>query len=76
MPDKFKITEQVDLKDYLYDGNAMRTLSGKKLHKKKNHLNAFKREYEADMSTAVCAVRTEVMSGSFWIAGEKKRAKR
>ena len=45
MPDKFKITEQVDLKDYLYDGNAMRTLSGKKLHKKKNHLNAFKREY-------------------------------
>lgn len=46
MPDKFKITEQVDLKDYLYDGNAMRTLSGKKLHKKKNHLNAFKREYE------------------------------
>lgn len=46
MPYKFKITEQVDLKDYLYDGNAMRTLSGKKLHKKKNHLNAFKREYE------------------------------
>ena len=46
MPDKFKITEQVDLKDYLYDGSAMRTLSGKKLHKKKNHLNAFKREYE------------------------------
>ena len=46
MPDKFKITEQVDLKDYLYDGNAMRTLSGKKLHKKKNHLYAFKREYE------------------------------
>ena len=46
MPDKFKITEQVDLKDYLYDGNAMRALSGKKLHKKKNHLNAFKREYE------------------------------
>lgn len=46
MQDKFKITEQVDLKDYLYDGNAMRTLSGKKLHKKKNHLNAFKREYE------------------------------
>ncbi|MEG0368767.1 MAG: phosphatidylglycerol lysyltransferase domain-containing protein [Hungatella sp.] len=45
-PEKFEITEQVDLKDYLYDGEAMRTLSGKKLHKKKNHLNAFLKEYE------------------------------
>ena len=32
----FVVTEQVDLKDYLYDGEAMRKLSGKKLHKKKN----------------------------------------
>lgn len=46
MPEKFRVTEQVDLKDYLYDGDAMRSLSGKKLHKKKNHLNAFKRMYE------------------------------
>lgn len=45
-PDKFEVTEQEDLKDYLYDGNAMRTLAGKKLHKKKNHLNAFMRIYE------------------------------
>ena len=37
-PEKYLVTEQEDLKDYLYDGNAMRTLSGKKLHKKKNHL--------------------------------------
>ena len=46
MPDKFKITEQVDLKDYLYDGNAMRTLSGKKLHLNGFSFYAFKREYE------------------------------
>ena len=45
-PREYEVEEQVDLKDYLYDGEAMRTLSGKKLHKKKNHLNAFKREYE------------------------------
>ena len=45
-PEKYLVTEQEDLKDYLYDGNAMRTLSGKKLHKKKNHLNAFIKEYE------------------------------
>ena len=37
----FTVTEQEDLKDYLYDGEALRRLSGKKLHKKKNHLNAF-----------------------------------
>ena len=44
--DKYLVEEQVDSKDYLYDGNAMRTLAGKKLHKKKNRVNAFKREYE------------------------------
>lgn len=44
--DRFRVTEQVDLKDYLYDGEKMRTLSGKKLHKKKNHLNYFKNTYE------------------------------
>lgn len=42
----FEVIEQEDLKDYLYDGDAMRNLSGKKLHKKKNHLNAFLKEYE------------------------------
>ena len=42
----FQVTEQEDLKDYLYDGEALRTLAGKKLHKKKNHLNGFLREYE------------------------------
>lgn len=42
----FEVIEQEDLKDYLYDGDAMRNLSGKKLHKKKNHLNSFLKEYE------------------------------
>lgn len=42
----FVVTEQEDLKDYLYDGDAMRSLSGKKLHKKKNHLNGFLKEYD------------------------------
>lgn len=44
--DKYLIEEQVDSRDYLYDGEAMRTLGGKKLHKKKNRINAFKRNYE------------------------------
>ena len=64
--DDFVVTEQEDLKDYLYDGEAMRKLSGKKLHKKKNHLNAFLKEY----------VLTGMMSGVSWTAGEKARAMR
>lgn len=43
--EKYLVREQEDLKDYLYDGEALRTLAGKKLHKKKNHLNAFVKEY-------------------------------
>ena len=39
--DKFKVEENDDAKDYLYDAEALRTLSGKKLHKKKNHYNNF-----------------------------------
>ena len=44
--DRFCLVEEVDLKDYLYDGEKMRTLSGRKLHKKKNNLNYFKKSYE------------------------------
>lgn len=32
--------------DYIYDAEKLRTFSGKKYHKKKNHLNAFKKQYE------------------------------
>lgn len=44
--EKYLVEEQEDAKDYLYEGNALRTLPGKKLHKKKNRVNAFKRSYE------------------------------
>ena len=44
--DQYLVEEQVDSRDYLYTGEAMRTLAGKKLHKKKNRVNVFKREYE------------------------------
>lgn len=60
--DDFVVTEQEDLKDYLYDGEAMRKLSGKKLHKKKNHLNAFLKEYEGryEFRRLCCADRDDV----------------
>ena len=61
-PEKFEVKEQEDLKDYLYDAGAMSSLSGKKLHKKKNHLNAFLREYEGryEYRTLCCSDRDDV----------------
>lgn len=44
-PEKYLIQEEEDFKDYLYDGDALRSLSGKKLHKKKNHYNSFVKFY-------------------------------
>ena len=45
-PALFEVEEQVDLKDYLYSGEELRKLEGKKFVKKRNHLNGFKRMYE------------------------------
>lgn len=44
--EQYLVEEQPDARDYLYEGNALRNLPGKKLHKKKNRVNAFKRAYE------------------------------
>ncbi len=40
-PNRFSVTEERDLADYLYDATALSTLAGKKLHAKRNHINAF-----------------------------------
>ena len=39
--DALQITEMRDWEDYLYDAEKLSTLSGKKLHAKRNHINAF-----------------------------------
>ena len=41
--ERYSVTELPDAKDYLYSAEALKTLSGKALHKKKNNLNAFKK---------------------------------
>lgn len=43
---EFSVEEMRDAFDYIYDAEKLRTLSGKSYHKKKNHLNAFKKAYE------------------------------
>ena len=43
--ENYEVTEAEDLKDYLYDGDALRTLAGRKYSKKRNHLHKFEEMY-------------------------------
>ncbi|MGL5348886.1 MAG: DUF2156 domain-containing protein [Peptostreptococcaceae bacterium] len=43
---KLNYTKERDLFDYIYDGESIRTLAGKKNQKKRNHLNYFLKEYK------------------------------
>lgn len=42
----FEISENRDAWEYLYETEKLKTLSGKKLHAKKNHYNAFVKGYD------------------------------
>ena len=44
--ERYEVTEERNYFDYVYDADKLRTLSGKQYHKKKNHVNAFRKEYE------------------------------
>ena len=44
--DEFEIEELEDARDYLYSGDALRSLAGRKLHKKKNLVNSFVKSWE------------------------------
>lgn len=68
-PARFEVKEQEDSKDYLYDGEALRTLAGKKLHKKKNNYNAFVKAYEGriEYRKLCCSDREDVWKFlDFW----------
>ena len=45
-PGKFNYIEERDYFDYVYDGESLRTLAGRKNQKKRNHLNYFLKEYD------------------------------
>lgn len=42
----YTVTPERDCFDYIYDAEKLRTLSGKAMHKKKNLVNRFQKEYE------------------------------
>lgn len=45
-PDRFEIEYHRDVADYVYESEKLATLSGKKLHAKRNHINKFKSTFE------------------------------
>lgn len=58
-PALYEVTEERDYFDYLYDADLMRRLPGKKYHKKKNHINAFLREYDGRFEYRILSCRDE-----------------
>ena len=49
-PGRFQIKYDEDLADYVYETEKLASLSGKKLHAKRNHINKFKAVYEGRWS--------------------------
>ena len=45
-PGRFEIEYNRDVADYVYESEKLATLSGKKLHAKRNHINKFKATFE------------------------------
>lgn len=45
-PDAFIYEDYFDAQDYVYESETQRTLSGKKMQKRRNHYNAFLKSYE------------------------------
>lgn len=48
--DMYVVEKNETYSDYIYDASSLRSLSGRKYHKKKNHYNAFIKSYEGRYS--------------------------
>lgn len=58
-PDLFYLEDERDLADYVYLGEDLRTLKGRKYHSKRNHLSNFRKNYPAYLYETMTADMTE-----------------
>lgn len=60
----YRYDECRDYFDYVYDAEKLKTLSGKKYHKKKNHLNSFLKQYDGrfEYKNLNCSSRDDIRS--------------
>jgi len=62
--EEFKVVDDRDSYDYIYNAEKLRTLSGKAYHKKKNHLNSFLKNYDGrfEYRTLCCSDIKEIQA--------------
>lgn len=71
--DKYIVEEDRRYFDYVYDADKLRTLSGKKYHKKKNHVNAFLKEYEGRYEFRLMCCMEKGQVGEFLAKWKEER---
>lgn len=79
-PGQFEIAYDRDAADYIYEAEKLRTLSGSKLHGKRNHINKFKETYpdwSYEPITEENKAECFAMAEEWWkINGEEDRFKK
>ncbi len=74
-PEKYRVEEEEDLGDYIYDAKCLRELPGNAYRKKRNHLNAFYRDYAGryEYRELTCEDKADILTcESAWLAGKEE----
>ena len=62
MPGQMTFAHNRDLDEYVYEKDRLITLSGRALHKKKNHLNYFQKTYEYEVKPLTKAMLPDILA--------------
>lgn len=70
-PCEYRIYSDHDNSEYLYDGEKLRTLSGKKMHSKKNHYNNFTKNFQYEIKDLHDSVDDVLEMNRRWLKGRE-----